>query len=160
LNKSPGQDESAFLVALMTAVCRPSLLLAPGLLMTAPAISGAANGKGLLVRAINAIAFGLQPRAFTTGSERHELDKRLAAALIAAHPGLFLDNVNGTALRSDLLASVLTERPARARLLGKSQMVYLNSTAFIAITGNGLTVTEDLARRFINCELDACCENP
>jgi hypothetical protein len=160
LNKSPGQDESAFLVALMTAVCRPSLWLAPGLLMTAPAISGAANGKGLLVRAINAIAFGMKPRAFTTGTEKHELDKRLAAELIEAHPGLFLDNVNGIALRSDLLASVLTERPARGRLLGKSQMVYLNSTAFIAITGNGLTVTEDLARRFINCELDACCENP
>jgi hypothetical protein len=160
LNKSPGQDESAFLVALMTAVCRPSLWLAPGLLMTAPAISGAAVGKGLLVRAINAIAFGIKPRAFTTGSEKQELDKRLAAELIEAHPGLFLDNVNGIALRSDLLASVLTERPARGRLLGKSQMVYLNSTAFIAITGNGLTVTEDLARRFIYCELDACCENP
>ena len=39
-------------------------------------------------------------------------------------------------------------------------MVPLNSTAFIAITGNGLTVTEDLARRFILCELDARCEDP
>jgi hypothetical protein len=36
----------------------------------------------------------------------------------------------------------------------------LNSTAFIAITGNGLTVSEDLARRFINCKLDAGCEDP
>ena len=39
-------------------------------------------------------------------------------------------------------------------------MVPLNSTAFIAVTGNGLTVTEDLARRFISCELDARCEDP
>ena len=39
-------------------------------------------------------------------------------------------------------------------------MVLLNSTAFIAVTGNGLTVTEDLARRFISCELDARCEDP
>ena len=31
-------------------------------------------------------------------------------------------------------------------------MVPLNSTAFIAVTGNGLTVTEDLARRFISCD--------
>jgi hypothetical protein len=160
LNVLPAEDESAFQVALMTAVCRPSLWLAPGLLITAPAISGAANGKGLLVRAINAIAFGVQPRAFTTGTEKHELDKRLAAELIEAHPGLFLDNANGIALRSDLLASVLTERPARVRLLGQSRMVCLNSTAFIAITGNGLTISEDLARRFIYCELDACCENP
>jgi hypothetical protein len=39
-------------------------------------------------------------------------------------------------------------------------MVALNSTAFVAVTGNGLTVVEDLARRFILCELDARCEDP
>jgi hypothetical protein len=64
------------------------------------------------------------------------------------------------ALRSDTLASVLTERPARVRLLGVSRMVPLNSTAFVAVTGNGLTVTEDLARRFNLCQLDARCEDP
>jgi hypothetical protein len=155
-----GLDESAFLLALMTAVCRPSLQLAPAFLINAPSVSGAGSGKGLLVRAINAIAFGLQPRAFTKGSERHELDKRLAAELIEAQPGLFLDNANGIALRSDLLASAITERPARIRLLGETRMALLNSTVFIAITGNGLSVTEDLARRFIYCELDARCEDP
>ncbi len=160
LNHPPGQDESAFLAALMTAVCRPSLWLAPGFLITAPAVSGAGSGKGLLVRAINAIAFGQQPRAFTMGGERYELDKRLAAELIEGQPALFLDNANGTALRSDTLASVLTERPARVRLLGQTRMVCLNSTSFVAITGNGLSVTEDLARRFIYCELDARCEDP
>jgi hypothetical protein len=39
-------------------------------------------------------------------------------------------------------------------------MVALNSTAFIAVTGNGLRVSEDLARRFLLCELDARCEDP
>jgi hypothetical protein len=106
------------------------------------------------------IAFGIRPRAFTTGGNRLELDKRLAAELIEAQPAVFLDNANGIALRSDTLASVLTERPACVRLLGVTRMVPLNSTAFIAITGNGLSVTEDLARRFILCELDARCEDP
>ena len=160
LSKAPGRDESAFLVALLTACCRPSLWLAPGLLLTAPTLSGAGSGKGLLVRAISTIGFGISPRAFTAGSDRHELDKRLAAELVEAQPVLFLDNANGIALRSDAIASVLTERPARIRILGQTRMVPLNSTAFIAITGNGLTVTEDLARRFIACELDARCEDP
>jgi hypothetical protein len=160
LTKWPGRDESAFLVSLLTACCRSSLELAPGVLLTAPTLSGAGSGKGLLVRAICSIAFGLQPRAFTTGGDRHELDKRLAAELVEAQPVLFLDNANGIALRSDTLASVLTERPARVRLLGQTRMVPLNSTAFIAVTGNGLTVSEDLARRFICCELDARCEDP
>lgn len=155
-----GCDESAFLVALLTAVCRSSLELAPGFLVVAPAISGAGCGKGLLVRATCAIAFGIRPRAFTSGTERQELDKRLAAELLEACPALFLDNVNGMTLRSDTLASVLTERPARVRLLGVSRMALLNSAAFIAVTGNGLTVTEDLARRFNPCELDARCEDP
>jgi hypothetical protein len=160
LTRLPGRDESAFLVSLLTAVCRASLWLAPGVLITAPAVSGAASGKGLLVRAICIIAFNFQPQAFTCGANRAELEKRLAANLIEAAPALFLDNVNGLALRSDTLASVLTERPARVRLLGQTRMVELNSSAFIAITGNGLTVSEDLARRFILCELDPRCEDP
>jgi hypothetical protein len=160
ITEPPGRDESAFLVNLATAVCRPSLWLAPGMLVTAPEVSGAGSGKGLLVRAICMIASDIRPRAFTMGSERQELDKRLVAELMEAHPSLFLDNANGIALRSDTLASVLTERPARVRPLGHSRMVPLNSTAFVAITGNGLTVTEDLARRFIPFELDARCEDP
>ena len=112
------------------------------------------------MRSISAIAFGIRPRAFTKGGDRNELDKRLASDLIEAAPILFLDNVNGSMVRSDTLASVLTERPARVRPLGRTGMVALNSTAFITVTGNGLTVSEDLARRFIICQLDAHCEDP
>jgi hypothetical protein len=154
------QDESAFLVALLTACCRSSLFLAPGLLITAPTISGAGTGKGLLARAICMIAFGHDPRAFTAGHNRDELEKRLAAEFIQAQPVVFLDNANGLALASDTLASVLTERPASVRVLGESRMAQLNSTAFVVITGNGLSVIEDLARRFLVCELDAHCEDP
>jgi hypothetical protein len=159
-SKAPMRDESAFLVALLTACCRCSLWLAPGLLVTAPTLSGAGSGKGLLIRAISTVAFGVPPEAVTIGNDRQELDKRIAAELIEAQPTLFLDNANGLALRSDCLASALTERPARVRLLGQTRMVRLNSTAFVAITGNGLTVSEDLARRFLCCELDARCEEP
>jgi hypothetical protein len=143
LAERPGRDESAFLVALLTAICRPSIWLAPGFLIEAPALSGAGTGKGLLVRAICAIAFGIQPRAFNAGHDRQELEKRIAADLVQAAPALFLDNVNGAVLRSDTLATVITERPARVRIFGELSMAVLNSTVFIAITGNGLTVSED-----------------
>jgi hypothetical protein len=160
IKSPPGKDESGFLVALLTAVCRASLWLAPGFLVMAPAVSGAGTGKGLLVRAICMIAFSMQPRAFTKGGDSQELDKRLAAELIEARPSLFLDNANGVALRSDLLASILTERPARVRLLGQTRMAALNSSAFVTITGNGLSMSEDLARRFVASELNANCEDP
>jgi hypothetical protein len=160
LDQVPGQDESGFLAGLLTSVCRAALWLAPGFLVVAPQVSGAGSGKGLLVRAICAIGYGVRPRAFTAGHDRQELDKRIAAELVEAAPALFLDNINGAVLRSDTLASVLTERPSRVRVLGETRMVALNTSAFVAVTGNGLTVSEDLARRFILCELDARCEDP
>jgi hypothetical protein len=160
LSGQPSAAESAFLAALLTACCRPSLRLAPGVLVVAPEISGAGSGKGLLVRGICLIAYGHSPSAFTQGHDRQELDKRLTAALVEAGPAVFLDNVNGTALRSDTLASVLTERPAHVRIMGRTQMVPLNCAAFIALTGNGLSVSEDLARRCLEVRLDPQCEDP
>ena len=50
--------------------------------------------------------------AFTAGRDHNELDKRLASELMGAHPCVFLDNVNGTALKSDALASAITECPS------------------------------------------------
>ena len=159
-NRPPGRDESAFLVGLLTAVCRPSLHLAPGVLLRAAPLSGAGAGKGLLARCISMIAFGHEPYAVTGGGNAEELEKRIASELIAGGSALYLDNMNNTALKSDLLASAITERPARVRVLGRSQMVPLNASAFIILTGNGLTVSEDLARRFIAVEFDPGTEDP
>jgi hypothetical protein len=160
VGKPPGRDESAFLVALLTAVCRPSLHLAPGVLLRAAPMSGAGAGKGLLARCMCIVAFGREPHAVTAGATAEELEKRIAAELIEGSPALFLDNLNNTAFKSDLLASAITERPARVRLLGRSQMVPLNATAFVVLTGNGLTVSEDLARRFIAVNFDPRTEDP
>lgn len=160
LDQPPGADESAFLAALLTAICRPSLQLAPGVLIRAASMSGAGAGKGLLARCISLIAFGREPHAVTGGSSKEELEKRIAAELLEGGPTVFLDNLNNVAFRSDLLASAITERPARVRILGKSQMAPLNAAALIILTGNGLTVSEDLARRFLTIELDPGTEDP
>ncbi|MGC1348062.1 MAG: hypothetical protein WA863_18645 [Methyloceanibacter sp.] len=108
ISKRPGRDESSFLVALLTAVCRPSLHLAPGVLMRAAPMSGAGTGKGLLARCICNIAFGRDPHAVTSGATPEELEKRIAAELMEGSPALFLDNLNNTAFKSDLLASAKT----------------------------------------------------
>src|SRR6266536_743184 len=115
---TPGHDESAFLVALLTAVARPSLWLSPGYIINAPTGSGAGTGKGLLARCIAAV------------------------------------------VRSNTLASAITERPSRCRIMGTSKTIMLNTSAFIMITGNGLSIGEDLCRRFINTAVDAGVEHP
>jgi putative DNA primase/helicase len=48
----------------------------------------------------------------------------------------------------------------KVRRLGRSRMESLNRTALVLVTGNGVTLSEDLVRRFIACEFNAHCENP
>jgi hypothetical protein len=150
-----GLDESCFLVALMTALCRASLLLAPGILATAPAFSGAGTGKGLALKAMCIIASGAPPSAFTAGHDAEELDKRLTAALIDARPAIFLDNYNGKNLTSDILASVLTENPCEVRPMGHTAMVKLHTRTFVAMTGNAVAIAEDMVRRVVPIRFDA-----
>jgi hypothetical protein len=129
-------------------------------LIRAPQVSGAGTGKGLLVHAIAQIAFGQEPTAFTSSGNRQELEKRIESALIESGPILFLDNCNAEQLRSNVLAQVITESVIMTRLLGHTKMVPLTTNAFIALTGNAVRISEDLARRFLAVDLDAKCENP
>jgi hypothetical protein len=58
--------------------------------------------------------------------------KRLGLGFDRGRTNPFLDNVNGTMLRSNVVASVLTERPVRIRSLGRPPHDTLNSTACLA----------------------------
>jgi len=156
----PGHDETGALVALLTAICRADLPLAPALCVRAPSVSGSGAGKGLLVRTIVAVATGRAPAVATAGHDAAELDKRLVGLLLAGHPAVLLDNINGADLRSDTLASVVTEAPCTLRPLGASRLITLDARPTLAITGNGLTLTEDLARRFVVCDLEPRTESP
>lgn len=159
LAQPPGGDETAALAALLTSICRPSLDLAPGLLVHAPSISGAGTGKGLLTRLIAMVATGHEPDAITGGKDREEFEKRIAALLRGGDPFLFIDNLNGVTLRSDLLASALTAPGVLIRILGETQTQRIEPGCFIAITGNGVALSEDLVRRFLTVALDARVEN-
>ncbi len=82
INRPPGQDEATFLNALLTAVFRASIPLAPGVLIRTTPVSWAGAGKGLLVRYTSLIAFGREPHAVTSGSNREEREKRITAELL------------------------------------------------------------------------------
>ncbi len=160
IDQPPGEAESAFLHGLLTAIAKPSLPLTPGILVNAPNTSGAGSGKGLLVNSVCEVAYGSPPVSITAGHSPDELEKRITSALMQAGSAFFLDNANGLDLTSATLENIITERPQMARILGGSGMAVLNSTALIAVAGNGLTVSEDMARRILICELDAKMEDP
>lgn len=158
--KPAGLHESTYLAAVLTAVCRPSLWLAPGILITSPKHNGAGSGKGKLVRAASLIAFGIPPKAGTKGHNDDELDKRVVSGLLTGEPSLLFDNINSTALTSDTLASALTERPSWVRLLGTPRNATINSAAVIWLTGNDLKVSADMARRVLQFRIDPQMEDP
>jgi hypothetical protein len=161
LEHDPGLDESAFLVGLLTAVCRPSLPLAPGLMLVAPETSGSGSGKGLLARAICLIAFGLHLAGFTPTNERGELEKRINAELLDGGSAVFIDNVNDAVLASPTLEGAMTERPYKVRTYGLLKNVLLDGAPFVVVTGNGVKPSKDLVRRFaMFAGLDARMENP
>jgi hypothetical protein len=160
LTKPPGTDESTFLNALLTAVCRQCLWLAPGLIVRGAQISGAGGGKGLAVRCICEIAYGRAPVVIAQTTAREELDKQISAALIGGAQCVIFDNFNNVTISSSVLASALTERPSRIRMLGKSQLISLNALSFISITGNAVLPAEDLIRRLLNMNIDARTEDP
>jgi hypothetical protein len=160
IRKPPGFDESSFLCALLGAVCRPSLFLAPGSLFRAAPHSGSGAGKGKLVRCICAVAYGRQPSAVTAGGGAEEMEKRISAALLEGCPAVLLDNFNNVTLRSASLESAMTERPAKVRQFRTLDLMTLNALASVFVTGNGVLLAQDIVRRFIPTEFDAHMEDP
>jgi hypothetical protein len=160
IRRPPGFDESSFLCALLGAVCRPSLWLAPGALFRAAPHSGSGAGKGKLVRCVCAVAYGRQPSAVTAGGSAEEMEKRISAALLEGGPAVLFDNFNNVTLRSASLESALTERPAKVRQFRTLDLITLNALASVFVTGNGVLLAQDIVRRFIPTEFDARMEDP
>jgi hypothetical protein len=145
----PARDESAFPGGAPDCGLPTQPASRTGGFVPCSANVGRRYGKGLLARRICIIAFGREPHAVTAGATSEELEKRIAAELTEGSPALFLDSLNTTAFKYGFARERDHGRPAKVRVLGGSQMVPLNSSTFVILTGNGLTVSQDLARRFI-----------
>jgi hypothetical protein len=159
LKQPPGRDESAFLAALLTAVCRPSLPIAPAIAMRGVQLSGSGVGKKLLLNGVAHVAFGQGAPSVALGSGK-EFEKGLVAAVIRPDPMMAIDNFNGRKLQSEALCTVLTDRPAMVRVLGVSELKEANPRMLVCILGNAFTFAEDLVRRNFVVEMDAKVENP
>src|SRR5262249_16505547 len=157
-NNHQAGTRAHFLAALLTAVCRPSLPIAPAIAMRSATLSGSGVGKKLLLDAISHVAFGQGAPSVALGKGK-EFEKGVVAAVIRPDPMLVIDNFNGRELQSETLCTVLTDRPAMVRVLGVSDLKEANPRMLISIAGNGYTFAEDLVRRNFVIELDAKLEN-
>ena len=160
LGEFPFADQASRSVALsmlLTAVARGGIGgPVPAHAVTAPAPG---SGKTYLVNLVGMIATGRYPGVIAVDKTIEETEKRLHAAMLAGRPIIFLDNVRER-LRGAVLCQAIEQPTITVRPLGRSDEIDVANVFTVVITGNNLTVSEDLVRRTLNVTLDADSEHP
>ena len=108
-------------------------------------------GKTLLVKCATVPVLGISP-ASTYPSEETEMAKLLLSTVLELRPVLLLDNVKGR-LSSESLEGFLTAQQWSGRVLGGSRTFTGDNNVTVFATGNGCTVSPDMRRRSLFCEL-------
>lgn len=138
-------DRGVYLSALITAVVRHGLSLAPAFGLDA---AEQGSGKTLLARCLGAVATGkeavITPHVQKGGEE--EIRKRIFANLLAGVALIVWDNVVGI-FDSPAFAAMLTTPVYSDRRLGVSETSTVPSRAMWVVTGNNLTPAGDMPRR-------------
>lgn len=144
------------LSAIITAVCRGAIPLAPMHAMSAPEPG---SGKSYLFDVCSTIATGKPCPVITPGRNSDETEKRLGAVVLSGQPCVSLDNITGV-LSSPLLCQVLERPRVLIRLLGSSTLGEAEVHTTWYATGINLTVADDLTRRTLIGRLDSDMERP
>jgi hypothetical protein len=145
------------LSALITPVVRGAFPVTP---MHASRAPTAGTGKSFLCDIVAAIAIGQPMPVISTGADTAEMEKRLAAAMMAGQPLISIDNIEGEISGAALCQMI--ERPiVELRILGKSELIRIEArgTSLFA-TGNNFIIVGDAWRRVITSNLDPAMERP
>ncbi len=152
-------DRAAMLSAILTAVCRCSLDIAPGYLADAPA-QGA--GKTKSMSALGALIRGsrapVTPWVTGPGSEA-ELAKKLVSLLVTGNDYVSFDNVTGV-MCSSVLSALLTDGALSERLLGGNVWYSGEARMFVCASSNNASLDRDLSRRLVRVRIDPGIERP
>jgi hypothetical protein len=146
-----GRSKAVAVAAMLTVFARgllPPKSLRPCFIFLANA-EGA--GKTLLVKCATVPTLGFAP-AGTRPKDEDEMRKALLAAVIEARPVIFFDNVKRH-ITGEALEGFLTTQEYEGRILGQSKSFRGENNAVVFITGNGCTVSPDMRRRSLFCEL-------
>ena len=101
------------------------------------------TGKSFLFDIAAAIAIGHPCPVMAAGRNEEETEKRLGAALMAGQPIINIDNVNGE-LGGDALCQVIERPLVEIRILGKSELVRIETRSTVFATGNNLRLLGDM----------------
>jgi putative DNA primase/helicase len=117
------------------------------------------TGKTLLASCLSEVCTGRPVEALAEASDDEEWRKRITAVLIEGPTIVLLDNLNRI-LDSGALASVLTSRVWKDRVLGVSKTVRVPNLAVWLASGNNTRLSRELIRRTVWCRLDSRTDAP
>jgi hypothetical protein len=115
-------------------------------------------GKTLLVKLATVPVMGFAPNSVLPKDE-DETRKCLLSAVMEAKPVLCFDNFKGH-LASESLEGFLTSQDWTGRILGGQATFRGDNSVIVFVTGNGCTVSPDMRRRSLFCELFLEVERP
>jgi len=151
-------DRAVFVAALFTVGLRHLFDVAPLFAFSSPKHG---SGKTQLAECLSRLWYGITLSKATWTPNPEEMEKRIAAFLLAGDRMVCLDNVTeGLRLEDSTLNKVLTSRRNTFRLLGKTERIELTNEATWFATGNQLMLAGDISRRALVCYIDARVVDP
>jgi hypothetical protein len=151
-------DSHAAVGALLTALVRQAIDVAPAFLYTAPQQS---SGKTELMKLTGRVVEGTAPAMNQWSLQVEERQKVIFSALLAGRQYLMFDNLrDGAKLDCPIIAQLVTTGVLEGRKLGASEMKQLLAAVFLAFSGNNVTLADDMSSRVIEVYLDAGMERP
>lgn len=108
------------------------------------------GGKSLLAQMAIAPSFG-SPKS-TPRAQDDEMRKELAAVTLQGTSYLFMDNLKGH-FESALLEGFMTSAVWGGRVMGTQRTFEAKKSTMLLVTGNNLSVSPDLQRRMLQCDL-------
>lgn len=151
-------DRAVFVAALFTVGLRHLFDVAPLFAFSSPKHG---SGKTQLAECLSRLWYGITLSKATWTGNPEEMEKRIAAFLLAGDRMVCLDNVTeGMRLEDSTLNKVLTSRRNTFRLLGHTERVELTNEATWFATGNQLMLSGDISRRALVCYVDAKVVDP
>jgi hypothetical protein len=152
-----GADASIPLAAILTLLARHAFPgPCPMVVIRAPTPG---SGKSLLADAISMIATGRATARMAPPRDDTEARKLILTLGMEGAPVILVDNVS-VSFGSEAIAGAITGDTYRDRLLGINKTATVLLKSLWILTGNNVSLKEDLARRAIICELDPKMEHP
>ncbi len=152
------RDLTNYIGFLLTPLIRPAIAGNVPLHMIKSSRPG--TGKSKLVEEVGGGIFeGRRAPAMQLTGHDDERDKRIIALLLMGETMVHIDNV-GAYIDSPALASLLTARHYRGRVLGASKMADLENNMTLVATANNPTATGEIVRRIVPITLQPKTDSP